>query len=126
MRPIFLAIAVAAVGLSACGEPTPSSPPAPPPPEYASNWFVAVSSKPGGALNIHETKLGFGGFMREPDGAFQPIRNIVLTDAAMSFIAPRSTPHSPQRKPPTAHGLGNGRRTGQRQTSSSSLPARWK
>ncbi len=88
MRPIFLAIAVAAVGLSACGEPTPSSPPAPPPPEYASNWFVAVSSKPGGALNIHETKLGFGGFMREPDGAFQPIRNIVLTDAAMSFIAP--------------------------------------
>lgn len=88
MKPIYLAIAVAATGLAACGEPAPSKPSAPPPPEYASNWFAAEGPEPGGALNIHETKLGLAGFVREPGGAFKPIRSVVLTDAAMSFTVP--------------------------------------
>lgn len=88
MKPTILAMTALGLLLAACGEPATPAAVTPPAPEYANNWYAAEGQTPGGVLNIHETKLGLAGFVREPGGEFQPIRKVVLTDGAMSFIVP--------------------------------------
>lgn len=91
MKRTVLVAAVLALTLAACGDPAPASPtatPAPPPPEYASNWFTVEGDAPGIAFNIHQTALGFGGFLRDEKGDLQPIRTIGLSDTAMAFAVP--------------------------------------
>lgn len=85
MKPTVLALALA---LAACSDPTPqAAPAAPPPPDYASNWYAAEGDAPL-AFNIHQTALGFGGFLRDEKGDLQPLRAISQSDAAMAFVIP--------------------------------------
>lgn len=88
MRQTVLGV-MAVLALTACGEASPPPPtPPPPPPEYASNWYSADNGMPGMVVNIHETALGLGGFLREADGTSSPIRDITLSNDQMLFSVP--------------------------------------
>lgn len=78
----ILAVAMAA----ACSQEQTAAPAAPAAPVYTESWFT--SGDASSTLQIHETQYGLAGRMIGPTGLVYPVRNIVRSDTALSFIVP--------------------------------------
>ena len=74
---------------TACSEQkaaVPAPPVAPPAPVYSESWFTDGAG--ASMLSIHQTQYGLAGRLMDTTGKFYPVRNLVMSDTAMSFIAP--------------------------------------
>ncbi|HEX5006958.1 MAG TPA: alpha/beta hydrolase, partial [Hyphomonadaceae bacterium] len=86
-------LAASALALSACGpkaEVAPAVPAAPAAPVFSDTWhsISAIPSGPGPAsLNVHTTAQGPQGHIWR-DAKLYPVRNLALSDTAMSFMTP--------------------------------------
>lgn len=83
--PMLLVVMAAAAACTPAKAPDPA-PSAPAAPVYKESWFTGGDG--ASTLNIHETRYGPAGRLIDTTGASFPVRNIVMSDTALSFIAP--------------------------------------
>ena len=87
--PVFL-LAASALAFAACGPKVEVAPAEPAAPAFFDEWYSVSAIPPDAAqaaLNIHETEQGPQGRIWQ-DGKMYSVRNLVVSDAAMSFMAP--------------------------------------
>lgn len=90
--PVFL-LSASALALAACGpraDVAAAEPAAQAPPVFSDKWYLLpklLPSEPEKFLNVHETRQGPQGRVWQ-SGKMYPIRNLVVSDTAMSFIVP--------------------------------------
>ena len=82
---ILLAAMAAAASCTPAKAPDPAVAAAPAP-VYKESWFSGGDG--ASTLNIHETKYGAAGRLIDTTGASFPVRNIVMSDTALSFVSP--------------------------------------
>ncbi len=70
---------------AACSQEQAAAPP-PPAPTYAETWLSGGEAR--WVLNIHETQNGLAGRLIDATGRIYPLRSIVKSDTALSFIVP--------------------------------------
>lgn len=80
--PLLAAIAAAA----ACTQEQAGPPAAAPAPAYAEMWFSGGDAS--SILNLHETQGGLAGRLIDTTGKIYPVRNILKSETALSFIVP--------------------------------------
>ena len=88
-----LSIVLAAAAMAAACSPQQAAAPAPPAtpvapaaPVYAESWFTGGDG--ASMLNIHETQYGPKGRLIDTTGKAIPVRNVAMSDTALSFIVP--------------------------------------
>jgi pimeloyl-ACP methyl ester carboxylesterase len=84
-----LSVMLSAMAVTACSQeqaaaPTPRA--APPAPVYAESWFTGGDG--ASTLSLHDTQYGLKGRLIDTTGKIIPVRNIAMTETALSFIVP--------------------------------------